>query len=300
MRAPLERRRELLAAGFVDGELRRRLRAGERVSIRRGVYARPDALPDDAGARHAVTVRAAMPELAPDAVVSHVSAAVLLGLPVWSVPLARVHVTRTRRAGARRRARLHVHAAPLDPDEVVEVEGVAVTSPGRTVVDLARSLPFEQAVCLADGALSTRLLVRDELDAAVRRSARRPGTPAARRVVAFADGLSESVGESRSRVAIHLAGLPAPVLQWSVRSPDGRLIGRVDFGWPARRIVGEFDGRVKYGRLLRPGQEPGDVVFAEKLREDALRAQDLGMVRWTWRDLDAFAPVAARLARALR
>ena len=80
----------------------------------------------------------------------------------------------------------------------------------------------------------------------------------------------------------------------------GELIGYTDFGWPQLRTVGEFDGQVKYGRLLRPGQEPGDAVFAEKLREDRLRDQGLSVVRWTWSDLARFAPVADRLRRALR
>jgi hypothetical protein len=95
----------------------------------------------------------------------------------------------------------------------------------------------------------------------------------------FSDGGSESVGESRSRVALDRAGLPPPVLQWKVTDRDGELIGRTDFGWPQLRTVGEFDGRVKYGRLLRPGQQPGDAVFAEKLREDRLRDQGLSVVR---------------------
>jgi hypothetical protein len=79
-----------------------------------------------------------------------------------------------------------------------------------------------------------------------------PGVPVARRVVAFADGRSESVGESRSRVAIAAAGLPPPELQWSMRLDHG--MAYTDFAWPELRTVGEFDGRVKYGRLLRPGQ----------------------------------------------
>ena len=103
------------------------------------------------------------------------------------------------------------------------------------------------------------------------------------------------MGESRSRVAIRAAGLPEPVLQWRVAAPDGELIGMTDFGWPAARTVGEFDGRVKYGRLVRPGQDPGDVVYAEKLREDRLRAQGLAVVRWTWSDLDDFDDVAERI-----
>jgi hypothetical protein len=63
--------------------------------------------------------------------------------------------------------------------------------------------------------------------------------------------------------------------------------------------VAEFDGELTYGRLLRPGQEPGEVVSREKLREDALRATGLSVVRWRWRDLDDFRAVAARLSAAL-
>ena len=122
--------------------------------------------------------------------------------------------------------------------------------------------------------------------------------PAARRVIAFADGRSESVGESRSRVAIAAAGLPPPELQWPVRLADGTAY--TDFAWPELRTVGEFDGRVKYGRLLRPGQQPGDVVHAEKLREDAVRAQDWEMVRWTWADLTTFDATAARIRERFR
>jgi hypothetical protein len=112
-------------------------------------------------------------------------------------------------------------------------------------------------------------------------------------VVAFADGRAESVGESRSRIAIARAGLPTPALQVPVPLPAGTAYA--DFGWPARRVLGEFDGKVKYGRLLRPGQDPGDVVYEEKVREDEVRAQRWEVVRWRWADLDDFAPVAARI-----
>lgn len=187
-----------------------------------------------------------------------------------------------------------MHTAPLDADEIVFVGGIAVTSPARTIADIARRAPFEQAVVIADTALHRHLTSPSELAAAVSRAVRWPGVPAARRVVEFADGRSESVGESRSRVAIARAGLPPPVPQWEVVRFGGCVLGRVDFAWPKLRLVGEFDGRVKYGRLLRPGQDPGDAVFAEKLREDAIRAEDLRFGRWTWTELDDFTLVAAR------
>ena len=95
-------------------------------------------------------------------------------------------------------------------------------------------------------------------------------------------------------MAIARAGLPAPALQHEV----SEVRARTDFAWPELRTVGEFDGKVKYGRGLRPGQNPGDVVFAEKRREDALRDLGFQVVRWTWNELSPFDAVAERLRRA--
>ncbi|MPZ65850.1 MAG: hypothetical protein GEU83_10165 [Pseudonocardiaceae bacterium] len=294
----LHLRPRLLAAGYTDAELLRLRRAESVTTVRPGAYVQSgdDRLREPA-AHHALLVEATLARLTAGAVVSHVSAAVLHGLPVWNLALGRVHVTRAARAGGRVTRRLHVHVTHLEADDVVDLGGVAVTSVARTIVDLARSVPFEQAVVIADAALRVRLVSPDELLVVQHRSSRRHGGPAAWRVVAFADGRSESVGESRSRVALSRFGLPAPAPQWEVRSADGTVVGRVDFGWPELRTVGEFDGRVKYGRLLRAGQEPGDAVLEEKLREDALRGERLSVVRWTWADLDRFEPVAARVRR---
>lgn len=295
-------RGELLAAGVSVDEVRRGRRRGDLVAVRRGAYVGAGGDPPDAELAHRLRVDAARRQLGSGAVVSHVSAAVLLGLPVWGLSLERVHATRDRPSGARRGRDVQLHAAALDPDEIMTVAGVLLTSPARTVADIARSASFEIAVAVADAALHRPdrdrppLVTPEELDVAVKRAARRPGAPAARRAVAFADGRSESVGESRSRVAIFAAGLPMPVPQWGVRTSVGPC--RVDFGWPEHRLVGEFDGRIKYGRLLRAGQSPGDAVWAEKRREDALRAESLGVVRWTWDDVPAFtAALDAALAR---
>ncbi|MHA6617858.1 type IV toxin-antitoxin system AbiEi family antitoxin domain-containing protein [Pseudonocardia sp. DLS-67] len=296
-------RPHLLAAGFSDDEMRRLVRSGQLTPVRRGAYVRGE-LPDDVLGRHALQIAAAMGELAGDAVVSHVSAAVLHGLRIWGVRLGPVHVTRRRPGGGRRGALVHVHVASLDPSEITTIAGLPVTSLARTAADLARMLPFEQAVVVADSAMFYKRPDRvepgdliDVLDAVPRR----PGTRSARRAIALSNGLSESVGESRSRLAIAAAGLPVPVLQWEVRaSATGAFIGRVDVGWPELRTVGEFDGLVKYGRTLRPGQDVAEVLVAEKMREDALRDEDLGVVRWIWSDLANFAATAKRLRSRFR
>ena len=61
--------------------------------------------------------------------------------------------------------------------------------------------------------------------------------------------------------------------------------------------MGEFDGALKYGRGMRPGRSPSDVVVAEKRREEALQDLGLKVVRWYWDELSAFDAVAARLRR---
>ena len=67
----------------------------------------------------------------------------------------------------------------------------------------------------------------------------------------------------------------APVEVWT---PSGLFVGRVDLAWPGYRTVGGFDGRVKYRRYLRPGQDPGDAVYpATRLR----RAFDFAHLRRT-------------------
>lgn len=77
----------------------------------------------------------------------------------------------------------------------------------------------------------------------------------------------------------------------------GRLLGQVDFWWEEVATAGEFDGCVKYGRLLRPGQAPGDVVFAEKVREDAIRADSREVVRWTLPELGSLDEVRTASGR---
>ena len=188
--------------------------------------------------------------------------------------------------------------AKVPDDQVVLVRGVLTTSVTRTIVDVARTVPFECAVIMADMALRTGGTARADLEECLGRMGPVPGSRAAARVIAFADPLSESVGESRSRVLMHRLRMPKPDLQVRVLRRDGSAIGRCDFGWEDRRTVGEFDGRVKYGRLLRPGQEPGDVVFEEKRREDELRDHRWQVARWTWDDLDHPRAVEQRIRRS--
>jgi hypothetical protein len=163
------------------------------------------------------------------------------------------------------------------------VHGLRVTSPARTVVDLARTGTLEDGVAAADYCLRHRICTSEELAAEVALVApRAPGRTRARTVVELADGLSMSPGESLSRVQMFRLRIPRPRLQVGLSDAAGH-IGDVDFWWEG--VVGEFDGHTKY--RLPPGashEEVGRVLWSEKKREDRLRRQ-VGVARWVWADL---------------
>jgi hypothetical protein len=94
-------------------------------------------------------------------------------------------------------------------------------------------------------------VTRHALDEALGRAAGRPGNSTARQVFAFARPGAMNPGETLSRLAIHRGGLPSPALQNPVLA-RGLFLGHVDFWWEEFVIAGEFDGRHKYGSLLRP------------------------------------------------
>ncbi|MGY1772943.1 hypothetical protein [Blastococcus sp. SYSU D00813] len=281
-----------LAQGLSDDELARTVRRRELLRLQRGAYVEPDTPADDR-----LRVIATAGGLRVPGVIGHASAALLHGLPLWRVPVGRLHVIRRPGSAGSGSARVHLHLALLPDEQVTAVDDVAVTGVPRTVVDLTRTASFESAVVTADAALARELTTGDALRTCLDRMRPVPGTRRAARVLGFADARSGSVGESRSRVLIHQLGLPAPDLQVEVRRADGSRIGSCDSGWEDERTVGELDGRITYGRL-RPGQDPGDAVFAEKLREDDVRDTGREVARWVWADLDRPQRVGDRLLRA--
>ncbi|MFI5696905.1 type IV toxin-antitoxin system AbiEi family antitoxin domain-containing protein [Kribbella sp. NPDC051586] len=258
-------RADAIGAGYSPGELRLRVRQGHWLRLSRNAYVDPSGWPANeapwhrARRLHVLTTRAVIAGMGPDAVVSHQSAAVLHGLPTWGLDLSRIHVTRP--AGRTRSDdRVLVHRSPVDAEEIIEVDGLPTSSAARAIVETACVSSYEVGVVLADAALHEQLVRPMELIAATERHKHWPGVPRARTAALFADGLSESVGESRLRVLMANAGLLAPRLQVEIRDQDGRLIGRVDFVVDDDLII-EFDGAQKYG-------DDGRTVIAEKWRED--------------------------------
>lgn len=251
---------------------------GELVRVARGVFRwAGDLAPREA---HIARVRAIMSRQG-SVVASHASAAVIHGLVIHGAVPELVHLTVAPPARVRKRSGYHVHVVPLTAEDVIEVDGVRVTSLARTAADLARTAEFAWAVAAADQALRRGVRVAD-LVAVADAAPGMKGNAALRAVGAFADGRSGSVAESISRVTIQRAGLPKPVLQFEVAGPEG-WAGCSDFGWPDQGMVGEMDGEAKYrDRLEAKRQAPEKVFGAERVRDDAIRRANWWVVHWGW------------------
>lgn len=281
-------REQARRCGCPEAEIRRLLRAGDWVTVRRGVLAAAERVADARG-RQVAEAAAAWLALGRRPVVSHASAGLLhhLVMPAH----AGVELTADPRVLRPRRATgLLLHAADLPPHHTAELHGLPVTSVARTVVDLARGLPFEEAVVLADDALHRRLVEREELERVLRDCAVWPRIGRAARVVAASDGLAESPLETLCRVLFGRHGLPAAECQALVVDPRDGWHARVDFRWPAHRTVVEADGRLKYAT-------PAD-LWNEKLRQERIEELGYAVLRLTWTQVTG--EPAATVRRVLR
>jgi hypothetical protein len=284
--------RDLAREGGPDRAVRRSAERGDLSRIARGRYLSTsdwDALDRDLQYRariHAFVETTRTPQ-----VFSHWSAAALWGYPIIGAWPNRIHLTFNPGTAHKSTPRVMRHITRLSDEEVVELDGLFITSPLRTLVDLARCASFPTGVAACDYALAEP---KDPADTArhVERAALleradelqgQRGVARLRSVGEFADGRSGSPGESLSRVQIARLRFPPPDLQVEVLDLDGNL-WHTDFGWQEQRLLGEFDGMVKYtrGRFLGD-RDLAEVVIEEKLREDAIRAASgCGLVRWTW------------------
>lgn len=250
--------------------------------VRHGVFypaGQWKSLHDDA--KHSLLVHASVPKWSTDHVISHWSAAALHGLPIIGGWPERVHVSVLGRSRTTQHG-LQVHRLSDDLPPSQTRDGIRLTTPVQTVLDLARCTALRSALAAADHALHTEMIGLDDLrQAADAIPAGARGRRMARLVAELADGRAESPLESMSRAVMFEHRLPRPDLQ--VRLEDGGgIFGRGDFGWPG--LVGECDGDMKYGAELSP-DDPSARVRAEKRREDRIRRFS-DMARWGW--LDAF------------
>jgi len=234
---------------------------------------------------------------------AHATAAALDGLPLYRTGTNRVSMTLFGEHPRRNGSDVTWHFAPLDESEIVEREGMRVTSLDRTVYDVIRTESLETAVACFDAALRMAgwdettneydNAAAEECRALVRaRVFANPGARGiiqARFVTRFADGRAQLPGESVSRLWMAQLGIRKPELQYRVALGGGKY-ALLDFAWPDAGLWCEFDGEVKYsdGDILR-GRHRDDVLAAQAERERKIRAATGWQpYRWGFEQMQCF------------
>lgn len=292
----IKTRRQLFDEGWSTSDIARSVRRGEldRVATGRYVVVTPGP-PVRASDRHVALAKATM--LSDDQHFTDETAALLLGLPVLKVPRL-LQVGCPGDGSSWRRQDRIVRSTSMPHAPVVTVDGVRVSSPTRTVLDIACRRGIEAGAVVGDQALRARLTTSSELTVLLPRYAGRVGVARARAVVPILDAASESVGETRSRLAIRAMSIPQPVTQFEVRGEGGIVIARLDFAWPEQRVGGDFDGMIKYRGTF--GKNAADVIRDQQRRDAALQRAGWTPVHWLWEDLDRPGDLELRLKRALK
>jgi Transcriptional regulator, AbiEi antitoxin len=280
-------RAEAIDCGESDRTLAAARRAGLIVRLRRGMYAPADVYNanDDAG-KHLLHARAALAAQHGAVALTGPSAAALHGFALYEEDLSVVHLVRLDRGCSHHAAKINHHVVTQDIEDDLEVYGgVTAITPARAVWEVACRSSLESGVVTADSALRQNPGLRDAIQELQERFAYFPGSRRGRLAIELADPRAESPGESVTRVQFHRFGIPKPELQHHVVDRHGSLVGISDFYWEEQRHLGEFDGKIKYQKLLRRDETPSECVFREKKREDTMRADLRGMTRFVWSEV---------------
>jgi len=227
---------------FSDAAFRDLLSQGRVRRVLAGVFV--DASLDDT---IELRCRAAALVISPHAVLCDRTAAWLLGIDVLRfrdhevVPRLDVIVLR----GCHRVERPQIQGGERDLSaaDVTEIHGVKVTTPLRTVLDLACHLPRYPALAALDAFMRHYGLTTDQLWNELKRYRRRRGVVQARELVLKASPLAESPRESWTRLAILDSNLPTPVPQYWVKE-HGVEVYRLDHAYPKSKIAVEYDGEL--------------------------------------------------------
>lgn len=239
-------RSQALASGCSDKVLARLCRSGQVVRARRGVYRFCSTAPS-----YEQSVLAACLATS-GAVASSVTAVRLYGFRARSVRRAgrTIHIVAPFGREQPVAGGVLVHRTrSLGPRERRVVAGaVPVTSPLRTLEDVAGLLDNRELEDFVGHLLATRLVTSAELSLLGTTLAQRPsGRKGSRRLRQCLEraGLclrTESVLERRALVLLDRAGLPAPTTQLPVFDGEHRFVGRADIAWAAERVILEVDG----------------------------------------------------------
>jgi very-short-patch-repair endonuclease len=190
----------------------------------------------------------------------------------------------------RSRPGIRIHqVTALDRRDMRKLSGIPITTPARTLLDLAAfvtSRELEQALAEAQ---ARRLVRRNDLTSLLARVGPRPGVPALRSLIETegAPALTRSEAEERFLALIRAAELPAPEVNVRVGPHE------VDFLWREQRLIVEIDGFAFHSSRAS--------FERDRVRDARLTAEGFRVIRVTWRQLvDRPEALVARIAAALR
>jgi very-short-patch-repair endonuclease len=272
-------RSQLAALGLGRHFVDRQLERGRLHVVHRGVYAVGHRALTGEGAWMAAVLAGG-----DGAMLSHRSAAALSGIRETGARNVEITTPRERR----RRGGLVVHHTRLPADEAAVHRRIPVTSPARTLLDLAALLDEHRLARAAERAEALRLASPTSLADLVARYPRRPGTPKIRGLLEagrIVETTTRSRLERRFLTLLDAENLPRPLVNERMDpiTPD--------FTWTDQRLIVELDGFETHGTRA--------AFERDRARDRALQAAGWRVVRITWRQLqDAPEEIAAEL-RAL-
>jgi very-short-patch-repair endonuclease len=270
-------RAQLRARGVASHAIDRLVRSGRLVVLRPGLY-QIGPVPALRSAEFAAVLACG-----PDGRLSHASAAILHCVLDSTGTRAPVEVIVPRRR-RRRVEGVRIHRVrDLPVDEVTMVDSLPVTTPARTILDLAETMTSRKVEQAMATGLRMRLVTQQELRDMVERHPKHRGVPLLRRLLDAEGGPSFTRSEAEEKLLelVRSAGLPRPELNVTVLGHE------VDFLWRSARVVAEVDGYAFHGSLRS--------FAADRRRDAALTAAGYRVLRFTWDDVNG-----GRLATAVR
>ncbi len=173
---------------------------------------------------------------------SHRTAARILAAPVRDT-FRLIEMTTEPPKSPPRRKGVKGYERALGPGDVIEWRGLRVTSPARTIADLAGVIPRQEVVVIGDDMLRRGLATSAELLAMLQVShVGRRGLAALRWAVPRMNPKSRSPQESRTRLRFEEEGLPRPECNADIHDDAGGFVACSDLVLREAKIAVEYDG----------------------------------------------------------
>ncbi|WP_092103518.1 MULTISPECIES: hypothetical protein [Brevibacterium] len=216
---------------------------------------------------------------------SHLSAALIHGLPLAGIPDPRVEILRP--GAARKHRHLRVRNAALPSAHVTAVGIYRVTTVERTLVDVALTYDLATAVTMIDDVLHNCVTDVDSIERIFAECGQARAQLRARSAFDLADDRRESPAETIAAVRLFESGIGGFEPQVEFKDDFGRVWARVDFCHRGSKVIIEVDGLGKYSMGTRT---PRQALEAEKNRDARLMAQGYRVIHLTWRQLFSVGP----------